>query len=372
MNMDMILQQGSKANSGVKKLVATNTAAFKMDELFRNGFLRTLVSFCLHRIYAVRQLAYQIITFLLESAYAIHEKEKGNTGISLSSAGNSNYLNQLWSSTIEQGIIIMLEYISQGIVINDFPNPPSDLPPSQPYQQTADTMNEENEYENHPTTASIPKSEAISSQCKHLFPESSVRSLARRYLHLVGECLHDENALCKKLFSSLTFSGNHKLRLNIFMGMLFLSARNTSKKFLAIHSLPNGLNTMIEAPLLSMTNDFVKDIPEMKKLLKGLYHLVHYAWRYQETLMQYEANIALQDTSIATQTESKHARGILGEAIQRIQPIVLVGSTANQAIRMVCPSITIITNHCPQLAQAILVSISSLFSCCYGLNPDYI
>lgn len=223
----------------------------------------------------------------------------------------------------------MLEYVSQGIVINDFPTcagPPGPL-------------------------------EAISAHCKHLFPESPIRTLARRYLHLLGECLHDESVVGKKLFSSLTFSGNHKLRLNIFLGMMFLSARNTSKRFLAIHSLPNGLGSLIGAPFLAMTTDFVKDMSEMKKLLKGVYHLVHYAWRYQESILRYEATMALQDTSIATQTESKQSRGLLDEAIQRIQPIILVGSTATQTIRMVCPSIAIITNHCPLLAQAILVRI---------------
>lgn len=294
------------ANSSANKvLLSANT--FKLDELFRNGFLRTLASCCLHRIHLVRQIAAHLLNCLLDRVGTTNQKA---------------WPGQFTSSAVEQGVVLMWEYVCRGIVIND-----------------------------------VVFEEGVCCSGKQVFPEPVIREVAARCLqtitlHLAPSQSHPSD-ICSKLFASLSFSGNYRLRLNILADLLCLAL------------VPLSATASIAEPLRAYVMQVGKDIAEMQQVVRLVYHVLDMVWKYQQFAASEKVETARDPMLDAKEDKEGHSgeNRLLAEATERIQPILLVGATSSPAVKMVCPPIATITSHCPTLSMTIQVSRHCVLVC---------
>jgi hypothetical protein len=98
----------------------------------------------------------------------------------------------LWASLVEQGLVSLLETISDGMLIT----------------------------RNDPLESSDKKTVR--------FPELKIRNTAGFVLFRLVSVVETHIALQSRLLSALLHSGNAKLKLNIFSGLLLLAARSPS------------------------------------------------------------------------------------------------------------------------------------------------
>ena len=126
--------------------------------------------------------------------------------LSIGSSDNCNGADassDVWIACLEQGLIPLLECIAHGIpVLEDR----TDL--------------------NLIIHDSCSRDACRSSSGIIRFPELSVRSVADRLLHNVAVRLGHHTLLASRAGSAMVHSGNAKLRMNMFVGLLLLIGRS--------------------------------------------------------------------------------------------------------------------------------------------------
>jgi hypothetical protein len=101
--------------------------------------------------------------------------------------------SQLWSCCIEQGIVPLLEHIYIGI----------------------------------PVFHSAIKHNSNRVRMEERFPESDLRGIARLFLKRIVSAFEITTGGRNRLTMALTHSGNQKLRMNIFLSLLFVCGRSS-------------------------------------------------------------------------------------------------------------------------------------------------
>ena len=117
-------------------------------------------------------------------------------------ATEPSFVTDICACCVEQGLVPQLEYIQQGIFIYRNPSTNND--------------------------ASVLETNTSSSQNVHTafyFPEGSIRTQCTTLLHHLVEQLETHANLLTRLISAMLHSGNTKLRVNIFSGLMYLTGR---------------------------------------------------------------------------------------------------------------------------------------------------
>ena len=115
--------------------------------------------------------------------------------------------SDLWASLVEQGMVALLEAVSAGsrvfVPVNQFRKNGN-------YNDNVNNLNN-----------------ALPQNCKQtLFPELKIRCVADFVLRQLTVVIEGSETLFTRLISAMLFSGNAKLRLNIFSSILFLAGRS--------------------------------------------------------------------------------------------------------------------------------------------------
>ena len=114
----------------------------------------------------------------------------------------ATFVTDICACCVEQGLVPQLEYIIQGILI--YHNPSTE------------------------NNASISETNTNSSQNVHTafyFPEGSIRTQCTTLLHHLVQQVETHPSLLTRLTSAMLHSGNTKLRVNIFSGLMYLTGR---------------------------------------------------------------------------------------------------------------------------------------------------
>ena len=114
--------------------------------------------------------------------------------------------SDLWASLVEQGMVALLEAVSSG---------------SRVFIQTNNngSINTNNNSSNNML---LPTDKQV------LFPEIKIRRVADYVLRQLTVAVETSEPLSTRLTSAMLFSGNAKLRLNIFSSLFFLAGRSNA------------------------------------------------------------------------------------------------------------------------------------------------
>lgn len=351
-----------------KKLLRSQSGSFSrrpwlqfdnIEEICRSGSLRVIVWLLTHSKEIIRKTAAEILLLVLQRV-SLSDNLKFNIedSIDLDSFHYTNTSKDLFcTSCVEQGLVFQLEAISQGTSIQKTEN--------------------ETEHENYHQRAANDESVSVNQQEALVFPENGIRKVTQLMLNVVVEQLEKEDEgsdLQLKLLNSMMQSGNGKLRINIFSGLIFLSGRcsslgrrlwSHSPSSFSLGTKKNPENTgkglFFYETLLLLLRDHV----ELKLFVRLLIHF------FQETysiIQSYEepekslfepSEISISH-EIATQTGIKDTEvddeWLLHERCQilseKVDPTIVI-SGRGRLTKMVCPTETIISLHSPILAESI-------------------
>jgi len=116
------------------------------------------------------------------------------------------FVTDICACCVEQGLVPQLEYIQQGIVI--YYNPST---------VRNDTVSD--------TDESRSQNIHTHSHITFCFPEESIRKQSTTLLHHLVQEVEKQGSLLTRLTSAMLHSGNTKLRVNIFSGLMYLTGR---------------------------------------------------------------------------------------------------------------------------------------------------
>eukprot|EP01036_Dinobryon_divergens_P026619 gene26619-35292_t len=176
------------------RVLATNGG--RVDELCRNGSLRSIIWLLTNRREVVRKTAAEVLIAIVAAYKQISFTSNSQDTLSVSS--------DLWASLVEQGMVALLEAVAAGSQVfvpcsrngnNDSVKNVNDALP-QTYRPT-------------------------------FFPEFKIRCVADFVLRQLTVAIECSEPLSTRLITAMLFSGNAKLRLNIFSSILFLAGRST-------------------------------------------------------------------------------------------------------------------------------------------------
>ena len=114
--------------------------------------------------------------------------------------------SDLWASLVEQGMVALLEAVSSGSRVFIQTNKNGSI----------STNNNSNNNMLLPTDKQV------------LFPEIKIRRVADYVLRQLTVAVETSEPLSTRLTSAMLFSGNAKLRLNIFSSLFFLAGRSNA------------------------------------------------------------------------------------------------------------------------------------------------
>ncbi len=116
------------------------------------------------------------------------------------------FVTDICACCVEQGLVPQLEYIQQGIVIYHNTN-----------TKTNNTVSDIDESRSQNAHTHI--------NATFCFPEASIRTQCTTLLHHLEKEVEKHTNLLTRLTSAMLHSGNTKLRVNIFSGLMYLTGR---------------------------------------------------------------------------------------------------------------------------------------------------
>ena len=354
-----------------------------VEELCKGGHIRTLCWNLLSKRGSIRLHTSQ----LLEHIMVLAERDEVGTLV--------------WAAFVEQGLVPLLETIACGLSVRAF---------------VATTASDAALM--HPPLSAIPT-------IPTLFPETSVRRTALSLLLCLASHLHQSHAhtpntsvpttsfllLQQRLSSALLHSGNKTLRMNIFIGMLFLSARHTGlartlwnirgsligKDSLQIlqgsnhYSEVERKNENILDPgrisdadsnvnggnggmFLQMLQALQKDRSELTSILRIVAHVIHVAAACgtKELVTVGDKDLpalvpplpqslhSSRNTAVLPTTQDPGIGAKYGPSYRLQTGCTVLVDNEGQLTRMQCPSLSVIHHHCPGLAAILSKSEEAL------------
>jgi len=275
-NKDKV-EQKKRTSSVSTRRPGKATSSPVLMELCRSGFLRSLCWTALHSQILIREEAGQVFRFMIQTATVDQNSE-------------------FWVSIVEQGLVPLLEIISNGIYIASL-------------------------HDNIP------------------FPEVSVRDCAEEILRNLSSVLSNSSSFQGRIMNALVHTGSTKLRGNIFAGLIYLCARsdNLGKQ---LWSMSSGKKVSL-IPQTSGGDMFLelcevayKDPSELLTIIKSICHAT---------------KIAI-DRKMLIELQQKQSSPEVDESkTSPLGPTVLVNNEG-QMIKMQCPSPVLIAKHSQALA----------------------
>eukprot|EP01038_Epipyxis_sp_PR26KG_P008347 gene8347-11292_t len=317
-----------------------------IDELCKCGFMRTLTWLLLHSVELVRKLAGEIILSIITHTIRMD---------SIYDDINSD----LWASTVEQGLIPLLESITTGMIIHDL--------------DVNNSIISSNSFSNN------------NNNDNNLFPEYNIRKVAATYLTHTSYSIENRPAIAQRLMSSLIVSGNFKLRNNIFVGIIFLCSRRpslgrllkafnqTSKNLISLKSQNNNYLSNMEHQedgLSEMFRNVLKDQIELSQIIQILKHFIQKCLLLSTIAQNLNNNNHFNSNKtneLGTQTKESsflnnnnnnisfstflsNNTNYLGIIRQLFNPIVMIIEN-NIFVKMTCPNLIIIGHHSNELMK---------------------
>lgn len=366
-----------RIGSSKRKSSSKDNSIAQIDELCKIGFVRTLVWTLLHRKRACRSMAVKILTvFLNLSADASILTSGDNSPINSSSTVSRS---EFWPCLVEQGLISLLETITRGstcAVVHV-------VPPDQSQGGNGSSGRVKDPL---------------------LFPEGFVRGLACQLLiQVVDYCEKFEN-IRTRLCSAMIHSGNTKLRINIFSGLVYLSQRSNhlgrmfwcASNILGVAggtasaSVPPGkggsislLDSEFSPPPITISahnnglvfmdvlSSLVKEPQEFRTFLRILLHFLGTAEELRNILISRKpvlnlASVRTTDFSNLVLHIASARTGITGSSLMDKlfpEPKLLIRENG-KVTKMTLPSVSTIAAHSIHVAQLIEVC-----TCNVSLTP---
>jgi len=321
-----------------------------VEELCKGGHIRALCWNLLNKRGQIRLYAAELLQLIMLQA----EREETGTLV--------------WAAFVEQGLVPLLEIVASG------------LPVAVPFEPEAVDFDA--------GLHNKKNGSGSGSGSGNLFPENNVRRISHDMLLCLASHLHHSQKhttqvsmpttafllLQQRLSSALLHSGNKTLRINIFVGMMYLLGRHASlgrSLWVMVgsqlgQSVP-GLSTDVSAGagrksgaasengevFKEMITASSKDKSELTPILETIAHIVHAAAVFCKQRTAAAGAERQQASAVAVaHTNANAAAASVGSAFSnRLQSgcTVLV-SNAGQLTRMRCPAVAVIRYHCPPLA----------------------
>ncbi len=302
-----------KLNTNSSKVTAAAaTRRSKIDrpveEICKGGHIRSLCWNLLHEKNEIRNEASNVLQLVLEAT------ERDQAGL------------DVWAAFVEQGLVILLELIQNGVHIR------CSRPP--PVQSNSD---------------GIPLSTL-------LFPEHNIRNIAKKVL--IELCIQLENSamLRLRLSSALIHSGNHTLRNNIFYGLLYCVGKTTTigKSLWCLTAGIPGGNDIILSEIdnlngqvfYEMIQVLARDPIELKPIVSAIAHII----KISTNIRAYRA-AAVESAAAAFAAKDGNNTALSHNITNRLHggTTVLVEDNG-QLVKMLCPASTAISQHSPDLS----------------------
>ena len=268
----------------------SNVISEVLIELCRSGFLRILCWTALHSQYLIRDEAGQLFRYIIKTVLL-------------------DQTSEFWVSIVEQGLIPLLEIISNGLYLSSNKN-------------------------------IIP------------FPEVSIRDCAEEILRNLCSILsNNPNIFQGRIMNALVHTGSNKLRGNIFSGLIYLSSRSDilGKQLWSITNSQNNSTTTTSLQnqtcngggmFLELCELGYKDSSELLTIVKAMLHVIKIS-------LDRKLLIELQNNESSTIDIIKNIT---------IGPTVLINNEG-QLMKMQCPSPSIVVKHSISLALLLKDSV---------------
>jgi hypothetical protein len=323
-----------------------NLKSKTLDEICRSGFLRSLVWSFLHIKYEIRMQTLEIIDNIISM---------------LKSDNNS----EIWTSLIEQGVVPLLEIISNGLYMLKI------------------EVNENNEDDNNKEIINNCKFSDGFRYNSNRFPELNIRKKCNLLLVYLISKLQSTSSIKSRLMGALIHTGSVKLRGSIFAGLIFVSTRSNSLgRFLCgpMSTSSNINNNKLNSSSNNSNEIFIKlfellykDHSDLNNIISTINHVINISIKIQEfrknlklNINNYsknniEAEIKINNKDIIDVDDDdnnnnsndddniKDKNDTINELIKD-GPIVLVNNEG-QMVKMVCPAPSIILKHSKKLSE---------------------
>eukprot|EP01034_Spumella_vulgaris_P022776 gene22776-28938_t len=304
------------------------------DDMVRSGFVRCVIWMLCHSTEVVRGVAAQILHLITLRCQADDEATDINN-YSNSNVNSVTTLCDLWACCVEQGLVCQLEKVAAGFEI-----------------LSADK----------------------SSEANLIFPEAHIRQTATHLLATITSKLQAHNSLRSKVLTSMSCSGNLRLKLNVFSGLLYLSGRG--------HTLGSLLWTTANTPLTSSstttsTQDsgvhssggvildlftaLARDVGDLRAFLQVVTHFLGKAVQSIKSVSGTAASatkVKVSNTALEDSPDNPNAL-LTADLLHAIEPLVLiVDPTTDRTTRMRCPLLGVVERHSEGLAKVIKAALT--------------
>ena len=249
----------------------------------------------------------------------------------INNSSNENISYDIWASFIEQGLILLTDYISIGIPIEH----------NNKYNLNTDSNSNSN---NNPNL---------------LFPEMKIREKCHKILQLIILILLQNQLLRLRIMNSLAYSGNIKLRLNILTNLIYLCRNNKQLRKIIweidLKQSNNNNNLNNKFNINTIKNDsfgsvfhimlseiVIRDIKNIVLLINIL--RLNIELKVNETIINNENILLNENNKKQIKLNDNNCYIIINEF--------------GTLTKMVCPCISIISYHSPMLGS-IINSVSS-------------
>lgn len=220
-----------------------------IEEICRNGFIRSVVWMLFNRQGCIRHLAASVLRYVVSVAQAVDDANDFQKTSGPKSIGSSTCEStcSLWAASFEQGIISLLECAACGLII----------------EQHAIFQNN-------------------SKDSQFLFPEQFVRQSAQLTLCAIQQHTERLGEVRQRVLTALTHSGHPKLRLNILSGIFFICGRSSKlgqQLWVGENTSPSRSVVSISFPVggqhfAALCSTLLQDVHEFKQVSTLLIHFV--------------------------------------------------------------------------------------------------
>jgi hypothetical protein len=274
-----------------------------IEDLFHTGTIRMIVWLQLHTQPDVRRKAHAILGRILSN----------DERFSLTKLNDTAFLQtaERWINFVEQGFLIVVESISRGIVVSS----------------------------------------------GQIFPEQSIRSTATEMVDFLADLLVTDLTVRSRLMNALVYSGNIKLRLNIFSALLCLCRQRPQLRQLLWDYQPKEshlLKRQAKEPKLLIVSGKTIDLDP--KQINAISAMINEICSSDQLTLRSILRILIEESMIKLTSHHHTVHGLLScvdDSTNELNPTVWIRDK-DALTKMLCPKLRIIAGHSAIIKTTIL------------------